>query len=285
MENFEQIEDYVLGRLQGQEKETFERKMEGDPSLRNEVKLQQQLVEEIKKARFAELKSMLNHVPINGSMVSGSGISGAQLAVGIAATTVIIISTLFYFKPWKPDTGAAQLKVENLLPEEKTALTDSIDSVTKDTLAIASKPTEDNNLRRSDRKALNPSSTVKKVVIPKIEVINPTEELSQANSESGKFTTEKKMAEIESSRVEVETNNLNSKYSFHYQFDSGKLILYGSFDKGLYEIIEVNGSAHSVFLFYKDNYYLLNERNNSITPLTPIHDGVLIKKLNEFRKG
>jgi hypothetical protein len=90
---------------------------------------------------------------------------------------------------------------------------------------------------------------------------------------------------VSDSRIEVENINNDKQYAFHYQFNLGKLILYGKFDKGLYEIIEVNGSAHSVFLFYKDNYYLLNEKETTITPLTPIHDGQLIKKLREYRKG
>jgi hypothetical protein len=63
------------------------------------------------------------------------------------------------------------------------------------------------------------------------------------------------------------------------------LVLYGKFDKGLYEIIEINGSSHSIFLFYKENYYLLDEKETTITPLTPIRDSQLVKKLKEYRKG
>jgi hypothetical protein len=62
------------------------------------------------------------------------------------------------------------------------------------------------------------------------------------------------------------------------------LILYGKFDNGLYEIIEVNGSAHSMFLYYKDYFYLLDEKQIAITPLAPINDLQLIKKLKEYRK-
>jgi hypothetical protein len=60
-------------------------------------------------------------------------------------------------------------------------------------------------------------------------------------------------------------------------------MLYGSFDKGLYEVIEVNGNAHSMFLYYKDVYYQLNERSKRITPLAPIKDTELVSKLKQFR--
>ncbi|MGC4020523.1 MAG: hypothetical protein QM734_00550 [Cyclobacteriaceae bacterium] len=44
--------------------------------------------------------------------------------------------------------------------------------------------------------------------------------------------------DVSVSRIEVEINYSNSAYTFHYQFSDGKLILYGTFDKSLYEIIE-----------------------------------------------
>lgn len=60
-------------------------------------------------------------------------------------------------------------------------------------------------------------------------------------------------------------------------------MLFGTFDKGLYEILEINSDTHSVFMFYKDNYYLLDEKQAKITLLEPIKDKALVAKLKEYR--
>ena len=82
----------------------------------------------------------------------------------------------------------------------------------------------------------------------------------------------------------VETDTENRRYTFHYQFKDGKVFLYGPFQKNLYEIMEFfSDDKRTVFLFYKDNFYKLEERNNGVRPLTTISDPALIKKLKEYR--
>jgi hypothetical protein len=39
----------------------------------------------------------------------------------------------------------------------------------------------------------------------------------------------------------------------------------------------------TAFLYYKENYYLLEEKDFTIRPLTPIADPALLKKLKEYR--
>jgi hypothetical protein len=41
----------------------------------------------------------------------------------------------------------------------------------------------------------------------------------------------------------------------------------------------------TVFLFYKEQYFLLQEADSQIRPLTPISDPALIKKLKEYRNS
>ena len=83
--------------------------------------------------------------------------------------------------------------------------------------------------------------------------------------------------------MDVVTGIDDKKHGFHYQFSQGKLLLYGPFDKNLYEILEVHGDNRSLFLFFRENYYLLNEKESQITPLKAISDGELIKRLREYR--
>ena len=41
----------------------------------------------------------------------------------------------------------------------------------------------------------------------------------------------------------------------------------------------------TVFLFYKDHYYLLPEADQQIRPLSAITDAELLKKLKEYRNS
>ena len=89
---------------------------------------------------------------------------------------------------------------------------------------------------------------------------------------------------ISMSSIEVDTDNTSKAYTFHYQFKNDKLLLYGPFDSSLYEILEINGGSHTVFLFYRNSYYHLNELEKEITPLIMIRDFELLEKLEKFRK-
>lgn len=283
MENFDLIDDYVRGRLEGQEKEAFEKQLQADPSLQGEVTLQQQLIEGIKKARISELKTMLSQVPVTGAMTAGTGLSAGQIAAGVVTSAVVATSALFYFQPWKSNDKPA-IKTEQQATETVTPKTEEPTEL----------KTPEVNTEENKTVVAEPKKQVTKKVVtsatkearPNIQVIDPTDELTNNPSvDAAKAKDQKDIGAVSTSQIEVETIDSNKEYSFHYQFNQGKLTLYGKFDKSLYEIIEVNGTTHSVFLFYKDNYYLLNEKETSITPLTPIRDGQLIKKLKDYRKG
>src|SRR5690242_17535096 len=101
MENFDLIDDYLRGQLEGQEKEAFEKQLQADPSLKSEVALQQHLIEGIKKARISQLKTMLSQVPVTGAMTSGAGLSTGQIAAGVITSAIMVTGALFYFQPWK----------------------------------------------------------------------------------------------------------------------------------------------------------------------------------------
>jgi len=271
MENFELIEKYAAGQLQGPEKEAFESQLRTDASLQGDVALQKQIIEGIKNARITELKTMLSQVPVTGLV--HSGMSAIKVITGAITAGVIITGTIFYFKPSQKETSTPL--VENELPAVPEAKSEPDPIDPKEDKTTSSIPEVS---KESKKKSL--ATKTQKAVQPKIEVVDPTGELAKESAREEKHA--KPQSVIVTSRVGVEINSSSSKYSFHYQFLQGKLILYGIFDNGLYEIIEVNGDTHSVFLYYKDNYYLLNEKQSAITPLTVIKDQELVKKLKEY---
>src|SRR5882762_5901618 len=104
MENFELIEKYATGQLQGPEKEAFELQLQTDTSLQSDVALQKQIIEGIKNARVTELKAMLNQVPVTGMIHSSA--SAIKIITGVVTAGAIFTGTIFYFKPWQKETAA-----------------------------------------------------------------------------------------------------------------------------------------------------------------------------------
>lgn len=283
MTNFELIDDYLTNRLTESEKVVFEQQMASDPSLKADVELQKNILEGIKGARAAELKSMLNNVPI-GSPVSVS-FSALKIAAGIVGAGLLIGSIYYYMQPKGLKEGPnLSTSIQDSLQDN-----DSVESGKKiipleepakedDNTTIVTEPEKEKVPVRKKEKA-KPSA----VNQPKIEVHDPTEELSSEDNKNEIVTPENSKSAVTLSHIQVETDSSSKKYNFHYQFNNGKLQLFGPFDNSLYEILEINGDNHNVFLFYRENYYLLDEQQDEITKLPLIKDAALIKKLKEFR--
>jgi hypothetical protein len=279
MENFELIEKYASGRLEGMEKEAFEQQMKADSALQQEVELQQQIIQGVKQARILQLKSMLSQVPVGGSVLQ-AGMTAGNIVTVAVTVTVIVSGSLFYFKPWEDKATPVEITKEITAPVDDKVIDikpEPNSSKQKDEVITSTPETTKEPVKISSTKPTVKTNPVK----PKIEVLDPSEELTQSQSEGA--SAEANQGAVVTSHIAVETESSNEKYSFHYQFNKGKLILYGAFDKGLYEILEVHGENHSLFLFYKENYYLLNEKAATITPLTAIKDHQLIKLLKEYR--
>lgn len=282
MSNFELIDDYLTNRLGKQEKVDFERQLGSDPTLKEDVDLQRHILEGVKKARVADLKTMLNNVPVGGGFTSG--IATGKIAAAVVTAGLVGVSLYFYFKPAETRSSGSPVISEKVEPVVSSpAIKDSDGKseavqqpVHKQPVTVAPKVEKNKPLRSSE--TVKPAATQQ----PKLEVVDPSEELVN-NSAREVATSEGQKSVVTLSHITVETNSTNKKYTFHYQFKDGNLVLYGSFDKSLYEILEIHGDSHAVFLFYKESYYLLNEKQNNISPLAPIKDARLLRKLKEYR--
>lgn len=283
--DFELLDDYLSNRLSGEERSAFEKKLDTDPELKQEVKFQQDLVEGLRKARMAELKSLLNNIPI--APVQG-GQSSTLLKTGswVAVTGLVATALYFYFvknEATEEIVTSAPVVTEQperqpVSPEEnetKPATSETKEGVdkveTKEPAKASDKVTEP--VERAESKK------------PKIKAYDPSTEEPEGAVEK----YEREQFEIISrafvtSSIEVETDNTDKKYTFHYVFKNGKLVLYGGFEKHLYEILEfISDDKRTVVLFYKSNYYLLDVNKSTPAVLSPIHDKKLLKKLQEYR--
>lgn len=278
MNEIEKIDDYITGRLSGKEKEDFEKQMEANPSLREDVALQQQIAEGIRKARVAELKRMLNNVPVGGNGWGPGKIAATALTAGLVA------SALYFYLGQDPVSETSASKVETAQPAqtdkkevatEPTSVAAQPDKTKVESVESSSTPTKNQPIKE-EAKPVNP---VRK---PSLDVVDPTEDLEAGkDNPTNDLTSQPSVVEV--SKMEVVTSAADRKYKFHYQFRDSKLMLFGPFDKELYEVLEIHGDSHAVFLFYKSNYYLLDEKQSKISPLTPIKDAQLLQRLREYR--
>ena len=281
MSNFELIDDYLTNRLGEQEKVTFEQRLASDPALKADVELQKHILEGVKKARVADLKAMLNNVPVGGGL--SSGLTAGKIAAGVVAAGIVATSLYLYLKPAESQksepTSISKNQTEpQATPKKDSAITPSEQPPSAKVQPLTTEPqkAKSKTLKKKDR------SKTAATPQPKIEVVDPSEELVD-NSSNDAPAVEGKKSNLTRSHIAVETNTSSKKYNFHYQFNSGKLVLYGPFDKSLYEILEIHGDQHAVFLFYKENYFLLDEKQNKVVELLPIKDPALLKKLKEYR--
>ncbi len=302
--DLELLDDYLSNRLSGPDKEAFERQLESDIELKNEFQTQQQLIEGIKSARASELKAMLNNVPV--PPIAGPG--ELTLFTKVAASVVVagLIGTGIYFFANRDNNEEitnepiAQIQPE-VIETEETEETKTSPKASNDSKAAVKESQPEKTLTRAEKRELRKAAKATKKASKdsasvnagqemvsekkKLEVFDPTREAeSTVKGKDKELTSEESVAE-EGTSIQVTTDNTNKKYTFHYQWKNGNLMLYGSFEKNLYEILEFFSSddKRTAFLYYKENYYLLNEDNEKVKELTPISDQTLLKKLKEYR--
>jgi len=291
--DLELLDQYVGNRLASQDRAAFEKKLASDTSLQNEFNLQQRVVGKIREARIKELKTMFNSVPASALEPTGTSLV-TQITVGVAIVGAIGAGIYFYSSN---DDNVADQQVAK--QEEVTSQAPQTTEPQQDEASAQESPATDQP-KSSESESVVPSTEDKKkdAEIPQasddaitkeeskgpapLDVFDPSEE-----TEAPGATPETKITEstpLSKSSIVVETDSNNKKYNFHYQFKNGKLFLYGTFEKNLYEIMEFfSGNKRTVFLYYKDSYYLLNEENETIKPLAPINDPSLLKKLKDYR--
>jgi hypothetical protein len=292
--DLELLDQYVSNRLAAQDRTAFEKKLAADSSLRQELQIQQKVVEKIRTARISELKTMFNNIPTSALETGGTSV-GTKIALWAAVATVVGAGVYFFSVSDNDDASrdlSRQEEVTDQVPQttepvEPPAATDERTSETQDEKPSgeASTPPAENKEEASDTpQSQNGIKSEENAKGPApLDVFDPTEEDKQS-SDAKSPAGVSESTPLNKSSIAVEFDSDNKRYDFHYQFKNGKLLMYGTFEKNLYEIMEFfSDNKRTVFLYYKDNYYLLNEQSDDVKPLTAINDPVLLKKLKDNR--
>lgn len=280
--DFELLDDYLANRLNTDEAVAFEKQVQADPQLMQELNIQKGLIEGLKTARVAELKAMLNNIPV--SPVNGG--SSALLKTGTWVVVAGLIATgLYFFFSQEEKEASSKVIAEQptVVPQVNEADPVATEQPQSDEPQVEEQPAA--VLEESEKKK-EKTTTVQPATKPKpVEAYDPSaEESTEAVKKYEHEQLEIISKAFVTSSIEVETDSMHKKYNFHYVFREGKLILYGAFEKHLYEILEFIGDEkRTVVLFYQTNYYLLDINKTTPTKLTPIHDAKLLKKLKEHR--
>lgn len=279
MENFELIDQYLTGKLEGQDKEAFENKLTSDPDFKSEVDLQAQILEGIKQARATELKAMLNKVPVGSAPFTESFVF--RIAASVLGGGALIAALYFFNSNTNGSMGPIMsTSIEDSVPG-KSFIDSSAQKEVNEITTEENPQTNPNPTPAPEKKKGTTKNTVKESGKPTIEVVDPSGDVTSQEIE--KIEVNSGTPAIRTAQIEIETIQSDKKHSFHYQFEQQKLVLFGTFDKGLYEVIEINSDTRSLFLYYKSHYHLLDPSQGKITPLEPVTDSNLIRKLNQFR--
>jgi hypothetical protein len=281
---FELVDDYLTNRLSAADAAEFEKQVQADPQLAQELTIQQELVGGLKKARAAELKAMLNNVPV--SPVQGGSSALVKVGTSVVVAGLIATGLYFYFAQDEEGDAAKTIAEQPVTPAPELKSAESTQTQPVQPQPEQPQPNQQPAVVEEREKKKETTASSEPVTKPKaIEAYDPSAEESEAAVK--KFETEQ-LAVVSkafvTSSIEVEMDTMNKKYTFHYVFRDGKLILYGAFEKHLYEILEFIGDEkRTVVLFYKTNYYLLDISKTTPTKLTAIRDQKLLKKLQEHR--
>lgn len=289
--DFDILDEYAGNRLNPHDRAAFEKQLESDAELKNELSLQREIIEGIRTARKAELKSMLNNVPV--SSIPSEGMSTAA-KLGLWVIVAGLVSTGLYFYFNQEDTLVQPAITNEIKQEENTENMVVDESKPAAEANQAEQPNQETPVqsqpkvaekRSVESPASKASTTATLEEQPAVEpstldVFDPSQDAESAEQAAAEEIGPKVSTK---SSIAVETE-VDKRYTFHYQFRDSKLFLYGSFEKNFYEIMEFfSNNKRTMFLYYKDNYYLLSDADQKVKPLKPINDAALLKKLRDYR--
>lgn len=282
--DLELIDDYVTNRMSPTDRIDFEKRVSQNTELQTAIKIQQGIIESIKKARFTELKSSLNNITIP----SATSISiGAKTVIGLSISA--LVATVFFFAFYHPNTDTSQLASDSSYQIQKTdslQATGKIDLLINDqeVTSMPHNPILSDKVKTPRKKNIHEPLPVTK---PSIDVFDPSKELETESvpvSENDNDSTPESLAGG-SSTIQVAIDSTSKRHTFHYKLVNDQLTLYGPFEHNLFEILEFfSTEKRTAFLFHKNSYYYI-KNSEKTTALLPVKDPALLNKLRKLRIG
>lgn len=280
--DFELLDDYIGNRLSDADKASFESRLQADPDLQRELKLQQDIVSSLRKARAAELKAMLNNIPPSAIPANSTG---AFTWTAVAIAVAVAIGLYFYLQPSEETSNTPVADSVTVAPPAADQSADA-DVPSGEEQPVTPKEEPGIEKPRVSKERKSESTEAETPAAPgnrELNVFDPDAEVeSEVKAPEVTVPANTTEGSAKASDIKSEIVSDHKNYDFHYQFREDKLILYGAFDKNLYSILEFfSENKRTIFLEYKNNFYLLNPAGEKVKPLSPVNDPALIRKLRE----
>ncbi|MCG8476422.1 MAG: hypothetical protein MI784_13220 [Cytophagales bacterium] len=267
----EEIEDFILGKLDPSRTYQIRLEMETNSLLRDEIDFQKDIIQSIQDNRFAELKALLEATPVpsispdtvteefntsspdyKDSYYKTSWASmSASLLISSAALYFQSQTTVNTFPTLRPNGISATFDLDKLKLEPMTTV-----EITK--MPILSEP--------------EPPA----LVLPK-NINKPS--FTGTEDESGVLVQEE--ADIfedtsagYSNQLDVVTKK-SEQYPFHYQFNGSRLHLFGDFTENPYMLY--GNAANGLYLYFENNFYQLETDKTTPTPLKKLSNKQALK--------
>ncbi len=287
MEYQELIEKHFDGNLSEGEASLLEDLMQSNPEIKNEFDFQQDLIEGLKSKRKSELKARLNTVEIPA--VPFFGTMTGQITIGASAVGAIFLFgwLMIQFSPNEELEAVSEtspvVESEAIASKENEEAGATIEapvvtidtsketgSSTKNGVKPTVKETADNKSKKESEKVVSEPTPIKPVQ-PAI-ADSFTDEKVRVNVNENNTQELSSLNDLKINNT-LDINNITNKrkFQFHYQVRDNQLFLYGTFDKGVYEIYEVNAKeSKRVFLYYNKEYYRILLNHKKVLPLEKI---------------
>ena len=271
--DLELLDDYLANRMSDNDRSAFEQKIKADPNLHQEYVLQKRLIQGIKDARAAQLKSMLNQVPVPSH---GPGNAIASKVIIGTVVTLMIVGAAYWFVDIKGDKIEQRSVPPSRQLSEKEAVEPSIQPEIK---TEDEKPSQRNpqQVQETDKNQTSAGTEHSKPSLAK--------KPDPVSAPAGKDSKSTGIAPDETP-LSVRTESGNREYTFHYQYQHRTVTLHGPFEGKEYQVIELEVEGQrKAFLQYNQRYYSLEPGNAEIRPLTPVTDPGLLKRLDENHRS
>lgn len=285
----QQLDLYLSGKMNEAEMQAFEKDALQNPEFQAEVDFQKELVEGIRSFRKAELKAMLNNVPVGTG--TGSFISFNLAATGIISALIIVTGLFVYNNStseneefaYQLDLATAELIENKPIP----ALPSPLDIVEEENISQNSQSkresasTTSSIIEKGDKK--KKEENLVKVVLPEMDeqMVELADVFDTDIEESLGLGAVMNAAGNKTEIVTKESATLN----FHYQYYNNKLYLYGDFSSSPYELLEIEiDGSRKLFFYFEGKYHRIINDTKEATQLRPLRNEKTIQELETLRE-
>ena len=262
LQKIELIEKYLEGQLKGQQLMEFEVKLTNDAAFRQEVVIQNELYQSIKREGRRGLIAELNqiHKGIYGGTVSFFSRYKLLFISTVTGIIIISISFLFYKYSWNKNPQSTSDHIPPAILAEMNKTDQSMVDPTSDTMKNIPVLTKNFTIENKIIEKANEPATLQNKTNKTVKITHKTDDYDKVSIE---VNLSFDISEMKLTLKEIFVNH--PQYGFHYQIKDSNLYLYSDL---LFEDIKVYyyQNDDKYHLIYNDEDFPLEE-TGKILPL------------------